>query len=119
MEGFDPKRRITVDRTGLKSVIILGNEIPCSALNYAVNCHQIKPRLFSALPLTVTATSEGLFAPLEGCLCLLDVNIILLYLCMAQYFKPSIVFNFNVTVQIPFCQTEMHRNEENHVFSIP
>ena len=48
---------------------ILGDEIPSKAFNYGVNCHQIKLRPNSALIFTVTATSEGLFAPLEGCIC--------------------------------------------------
>jgi len=44
---------------------ILSDEIPSKAFNYWVHCHQFKLRLNSALIFTVTATSEGLFAPLE------------------------------------------------------
>jgi hypothetical protein len=55
---------------------ILRDEILGKAFNYGVNYSQIKLRLYSALIFTVTATSEGLFAPLEVCLCLLGATII-------------------------------------------
>jgi len=69
MDGFDTKERRSVDCTRLQTLTILGDEIPSEAFNYGVNSHQIKLRLNSALIFTVTATSEGLFVPLEGCLC--------------------------------------------------
>jgi len=75
-------------------VTILKDEIPSKALHYGVNRHQIKLSLKSALIFTVTATSEGLFAPLEGCLCLLGVIIIVLHSCLAQYVEPSIAYIF-------------------------
>jgi hypothetical protein len=45
---------------------ILGDEIPSKAFNYGVNFHQIKFRLHSSSIFTVTETTEGLFALLEG-----------------------------------------------------
>jgi hypothetical protein len=46
---------------------ILGDKIPLKAFNYGVNHHQIELRLHSTFILSVTAISEGLFPPLEGC----------------------------------------------------
>jgi hypothetical protein len=84
---------------------ILGDEIPSKVYNSGVNCHQIKLRLTSALKFTVTAMSEGLFAALEGCFCLLGTIIIVLHLFLAQYFKPSIVYIFNFQMEIPLGQS--------------
>ena len=56
-----------LDSESLSPVTILGDEIPTKGFNYSVNCNQIKLRLNSALIFTVTATSEDLFALLEGC----------------------------------------------------
>ena len=79
---------MSVERGRLYTVTILGEEIPSKAFNYVVNCHQIKLRLNSALIFTVTATSEDLFAPVEGCLCLLGAIIIILHSVLAQYIEP-------------------------------
>jgi len=62
-------------------------------------------RLNSPLIFMVTAMSEGLFAPLEGCLCPLGGVFIVFHLFLAQYFKPSIVYIFNFPVEIPFGQS--------------
>jgi len=94
------------------------DELPSKALNYGVNCHQIKLRLNSALIFTVTATSEGQFAPLKGCLCLLGMIMIVLLSFLAQYFEPSIVYIFSFPVEIPLWMMEMHRKANNGVFSI-
>jgi hypothetical protein len=66
---------------------------------------QIKLRLNSALIFTVTVTSEGLFAPLEGCLCLLGTIIIVLHSFLALYFEPSIVYIFSFAVEITLWQS--------------
>jgi hypothetical protein len=58
---------------------ILGDEIPSNAFNYAVNCHQIKHRLNTALIFTVTPMTGGLFALLKGCLFLLGEIIIVMH----------------------------------------
>jgi len=63
---------------------LLGDEIPCNAFNYGVNCQLIKLRLTSALILTVTVMSEGLFTLIEGCLFLLGTIIMVLHLILAQ-----------------------------------
>jgi hypothetical protein len=86
-------------------VTILGDEIPSEPFNYGVICHHIKLRLNSALAFTVTATLEGLFAPLEGCLCFLAVIIIVLHSFLAQYFEPSIVNIFSFSVEISLWQS--------------
>jgi hypothetical protein len=75
-------------------------------------------KLHSALILTVTAMSEGQFAPLEGCLCHLDVIIIVLHLFLAQYFEPSIVYIISFPVEIPLWQSSKHRKANNDIFSI-
>jgi hypothetical protein len=62
--------------------------------------------------------SEGLFAPLEGCLCHLDAIIIVLHSSFAQYFEPSIVYIFSFQVEIPLWQSYKHRKANNDVFSI-
>jgi hypothetical protein len=49
--------------------------------------------------------SEGLFAPLEVCLCLLGAIIITLQWFLAQYFEPSIVYIFNFQKEIPLWQS--------------
>jgi len=78
MEELDNKGRCGVDHARLQTVTILADDIPSNAFHYGVNCHQIKLRLNSALIFTVTATSEGQFAPLEGCLYILGAIIIVL-----------------------------------------
>jgi len=118
MEGFDNEGRHSVDRARLKTVKILGNEIPSKVFKYGVNCHQIKLRLNSALIFAVTATSEGLFAPLEGCLCQLGAIIIELHSFLAQYFEPPIVYFFSFPVEIPIWQCLTNRKANNDVFSI-
>ena len=45
--------------------------------------------------------SVGLYAPLEGSLCLLGAILIVLHLFLAQYSKPSIVYIFSFPVEIP------------------
>jgi hypothetical protein len=65
---------------------------------------QIKFRLNSALTFTFTVTSEGLFAPLELCVCLLGATIIVLHSFLAQYFDPSMVYIPSFPVEIPLCQ---------------
>jgi len=70
-----------------------------------VHCHQIKVRFNSALVFTVTATSEGLFAPLEGSLFVLGAIIIVLNLFLAQYFEPSIVYIFSFPMEILLWQS--------------
>jgi hypothetical protein len=82
-------------------VTILRDEIPSKTFNYGVNCHQMNLRLNSALIFTVTATTEGLFATLEGFLCLLGMIIIVLHSFLAQYFATSIVYIFSFPVEIP------------------
>jgi len=62
-------------------------------------------RLNSALISAVTATSEGLSAPLEGCLCLVCTMIIVLHLFLAQYFEPLILYIFSFLVEIPLWQS--------------
>jgi len=104
MEGFDKNGRCSVDRARLQTVTILGVEISSKAFNDGVNCHQIEPRLNPELIFTVTAMSEGLFAPLEGCLCLLGANIIILHSFLALYFEPLIVYIFSFPVEIPLRQ---------------
>jgi hypothetical protein len=58
------------------------------------------------LRFTVTATSEGLFAPLEGCCILLGTITIVLQFFLAQNFKPSIVYIFNFPVEIHLGRVE-------------
>ena len=96
------------------SVIIEGVCI----FNYEVNCHRIKLRLNSAIIFTVTATSEGLFAPLEGCLCLLGVIGIGLHSFFAQYFEPSIVYISSFVGDIPLWQSEKHHEANSAGCSI-
>jgi hypothetical protein len=67
---------------------------------------------------TVTATSEGLFAPLEGCWFLLGGIIILLHPFLALYFKPSNVYIFSFLVEIPLWQKWNHQNATNDVITI-
>jgi len=75
---------LVVDAKSLSPITILRDVIPWKAFKYEVNCHQIKLRWNSALIFTVTAMSEGVFAPLEGWLCLLWAIIIMLHLFWAQ-----------------------------------
>jgi hypothetical protein len=105
MDGFDKKGRRSVDRARLYTLTILGDEIPSEAFHYGVNCQQIKLILNRALIFTVTATSEGLFAPLEGRLCHLGAIIIVLHSFLAQYFEQSIVYIFSFPVEIPVWQS--------------
>jgi len=117
MEILDKIGGRSVDRARLETVTILVDEIPSKPFNYGVNSHQIKLRLISALIFTVTATSEGLFAPLEGCLCLLGTIIIVLHSFWAQCFEPSIVYILSFPVKIPLSQSWKHRKANNDVFS--
>ena len=91
-----------LDSKSLSPVTILGDKIPWKSFNSEVMCHQIKLGLNSALIFTVTATSEGLFALLETCLCLLAMIIIVLHLFLAQYFEPSIVYICSFLVESHF-----------------
>jgi len=102
----------------MQSLTILGDEITSKALNYGVNCHQIKLRSNSALIFTATATSEGLFPPLEGCFCHPGLFLIVLHSFLAQYLKTSIVCIFSSPVEIPLWQSYKHRKANNDVFSI-
>ena len=86
-------------------VTIVGDNIPWKTFKYGVDCYLIKLILNAALILTVTAMSEGLFAPLEGCICLLGAIFIVLHTFLAQYFEPSIVYIFSFQVEIPFWQS--------------
>jgi len=105
MDGFNKKERRSVDRARLYTLTILGDEIPSKAFIYGANWHQIKLKLNSELIFTVTATSEGLFALLDGCLCLLGVIIIVWHSFLAQYFEPSIVHIFSFLVENPLWQS--------------
>ena len=118
MDGFDKKGTRSVDRARLQTLTILWDEIPSEAFNYGVNSHQINLRLNGALIFTVTATSEDLFAPLEGCLCHLGAIIIVLHSFLAQYFDPLIVYIFSFPVEIRLLQSYKHRKANNDVFSI-
>ena len=93
--------------------MILGVEIPCKVFNYGVTCHQVQLRLYSALIITVTATTEGLFALLEGCLCLLGAMIIMVHTILAQYFESSIEYMFHFPVEIQLLQSEKNRKAYN------
>jgi hypothetical protein len=75
-------------------------------------------RLNSALIFTVTATSEGLFAPVEWCLCLLGAFIIGLHSFLAQYIEPSIVYIFSFSVENLLWQRQKHCKSNNEVFSV-
>jgi len=97
---------------------IIGDKIPWKAFNYGVNCHQIELRFNSALIFTVTATSEGLFAPLEGCLRLLGTVIMVLHSVLAQYFEPLIVYILCFPAEIPLWQSYKHSKANSDVFSI-
>jgi len=107
-----------LDYKSLSRVTILGDEITWIAFNYGVYCHQIKLRLNSASIFTVTAKSEGLYAPLERSLRLLGSILIVLHSFLAQYFEPSIVYIFSFPTDIPFRQSYKPRNANNDVFSI-
>jgi len=48
---------------------------------------------------------EGLFAPLEGCLCNLGAITIVLHSFLAEYFELSTVYNFSFLVDILFSQS--------------
>jgi len=75
-------------------------------------------RLNSALIFNVTAPSEGLFAMLEGCLCLLGAVITVLHSCLAECIEPSIVYIFSFLVEIPLWQSREHRKANNDIVSI-
>jgi len=98
-------------------VTILGDEIPWTAFNYGVNCHRIKLRLNSALIFIVTAKSEGLFPPLEGCVCLLRAVIIVMNSFLAQYFETLIVNIFSFPVEILLWQSYNHHKSNNDIIS--
>jgi len=86
-------------------VTILGDRIPWNTFNCRGNCHQSELRSNSALIFTVTATSEGLLTPLEGCFCLPRTIVIVSHSFLAQYFEPFIVYNFSFPVDIPCSQS--------------
>jgi hypothetical protein len=67
---------------------------------------------------TNTATSEGLFAPLEGCLYHLGAIIIVLRSFLAQYCELLIAFIFSRPVEIPCWQSFKHPEANTDVFSI-
>jgi len=81
-------------------LIILGDEMSSKTFKYVVNSHQIKLRLNSALIFTITTTSKGQLALLEGCLFLLGTIVIVLHSFLAQYFEPLIVYIFSFLVEI-------------------
>ena len=108
----------TRDSKSLSPVTTLGDEIPWQAINYRVNCYQIIARLNSTLIVTVTATSEGLVAPLEGHLYLYGAIITVLHSLFTQYFEPSIAYIFSFAVDIPLQQRTKHRKSKNDIFSI-
>jgi hypothetical protein len=54
---------------------------------------------------TLTATSKGPFAPLEGCLSLRSAIIIMLHTFLAQYLEPSIGYIFSFPVEILLWQS--------------
>jgi len=118
MDGFNRKGRRSVDCARLKTLTILANEIPSKALNYGVNCHQIKVRWNWAFIFTFTAMSEGLFAWLEGYLCHLGGNIIVLQSFRPQLFKSLIVHSFSCPVETTLWQSEKHHKPNNDVFCI-
>jgi len=49
--------------------------------------------------------SEGLFGPLEGCLCFVGAVVMELHSFFAQYFELSIVYTFNFPAEIPIWQS--------------
>jgi hypothetical protein len=89
----------------LLPMTILGDKIPWKAFNYGVHCHQIKRGLTSAFIFTATATSEGLFAPPDGSLCLLGAILIVLHSFLAQYFEQSIVYIFSFPLENALWET--------------
>jgi len=108
----------TLDLRSLSHVTILGDGIPWNQLNHWLNCHRIKLRSNSALIFTVTATSGGLFALLEGCLCVLGATIIELHSFLAQYIEPLIVFMFRIPVDNCLWQSWRHCKANNDVLCI-
>ena len=94
-----------LDSKALLHLMILGEEISWKAFHHGVHWHQIKFRLNSALIFTVTAMSEGLFAPLEGCLFILGAIMVVFHSFLAQYFETSIVYIFCFPVELPLWQS--------------
>jgi hypothetical protein len=92
--------------------------IPCTAFYYGDKCHEIKLRVNSALIVTVTVKSEGVFAPLEWCLCHLDSIIIVMNLLLTQYSPPCIVYVFSFSVDIPASQNRHRCKANNDIFSM-
>jgi hypothetical protein len=72
-------------------------------------------RLNVTLIFTVTPTSEDLFAPLEGCLCLLQMAITILHSFFAQYIEPSIVSIFSFSMVIPLWDSWKHCKANNDI----
>jgi len=106
--------------TDLKQVsldIILGEEIPWTAISYWVSSHQSKLRLNSARIFIGTAKSQHSFSPLEESLCLLGAIMIVLHSFLAQYIDPSIVYTFRLLLQIPFSQTQYRCSANDHILS--
>jgi hypothetical protein len=62
--------------------------------------------------------SEGLFAPLEGWLCLHGAIIIVFHISLVHYMKPLIVYIFSFPVEITVWHSSIHRKLNNKVFSI-
>jgi hypothetical protein len=94
-----------LDTKCLSRMTILRDDIPGNVFNYPVHCHPIKLKLNSVLIFTITVTSQGLFAPLEGSLCLLGAILIVLDAFLAPYFEPSIVYIFSFPMEIPLWQS--------------
>jgi hypothetical protein len=107
-----------LDYESLSPVTIPGDEILWKAFNYGVHCHWLKLRLNSVLIFTVTATSEGLFAPLEGSLSCLGAILIVLHSFCPQYFERSILYIFSFLMELPLSQSTKHRKANNEVFSV-
>ena len=99
-----------LDSQYLLPLTILRDQIPWKPFNYRVNCHQIKLRLNSGLIFTVTATSEGLFARLQGCFCLLGAITIILHSIFAKYLEPAIVYIISFAVEMSLWQSLKHRD---------
>jgi hypothetical protein len=78
----------------------------------------MKLRFHSALLFTVTAMSEGVFSPHEGCLSLLGTMIIVLHSFLAQFSEKSIMYIFSFPVEIPVWQSKKHPKANKEVFCI-
>jgi len=106
------------DTESVSLVTRLDDKIPLTPFNYGVNCYPSELRINSAMIYSITATSEGLFASAQGCLCLLDAIIIGLHSVFAHIIEPSIVSIVRFPAQIPLSPSQMHRKVNNDVSSI-